>query len=203
MKEAFIPYVSGFDSLGQFAVLKIDCVNWKKEFPYKPRVRVFTGHDEEKLLIRFEVKEENAKAVTLESNGPVWEDSCVEFFVKVPDSEFYYNFETNCIGTGLVGKRRSRTDFVHFSPEQIDQVIKRTSLKREVCDIKGGVEWSLELEIPFKLIGCAKCPSALLANFYKCGDKTETPHFVSWAPIDTPSPDFHRPEFFGKLILDK
>ena len=25
------------------------------------------------------------------------------------------------------------------------------------------------------------------------------PHYLSWMPIDTPKPDFHRPEFFGKI----
>jgi len=40
------------------------------------------------------------------------------------------------------------------------------------------------------------------ANFFKCGDDTQQPHFLSWQPIDTPRPDFHRPEFFGFLQFD-
>ena len=44
-------------------------------------------------------------------------------------------------------------------------------------------------------------PESIRANFYKCGDKTAHPHYLSWSPIDTPKPDFHRPEFFGELIL--
>ena len=35
------------------------------------------------------------------------------------------------------------------------------------------------------------------ANFYKCGDKTLKPHFLSWSPIQSEKPDFHRPEDFG------
>ena len=35
------------------------------------------------------------------------------------------------------------------------------------------------------------------ANFYKCGDKTLQPHFLSWSPIHSEKPDFHRPEDFG------
>ena len=38
-------------------------------------------------------------------------------------------------------------------------------------------------------------------NFYKCGDGLPVPHFVSWAPIDTPNPDFHRPEFFDTICF--
>jgi hypothetical protein len=44
-------------------------------------------------------------------------------------------------------------------------------------------------------------PETIRANFYKCGDLTAHPHFLSWNPIDLPKPDFHRPEFFGTLTL--
>ena len=42
---------------------------------------------------------------------------------------------------------------------------------------------------------------ARFEGFYKCGDKTAHPHFLSWNPVGTPAPDFHRPDFFGELIL--
>jgi Carbohydrate-binding family 9 len=28
------------------------------------------------------------------------------------------------------------------------------------------------------------------------------PHFVAWSNIETPKPDFHRPDFFGKLVFE-
>jgi hypothetical protein len=37
------------------------------------------------------------------------------------------------------------------------------------------------------------------ANFYKCGDETSDPHFVTWNAIDTENPDYHRPEFFAPV----
>ena len=39
----------------------------------------------------------------------------------------------------------------------------------------------------------------LRANFYKCGDKCQQPHYLSMAPINTPSPNFHCPEFFQEV----
>ncbi|MBQ1647521.1 MAG: hypothetical protein II047_03470, partial [Bacteroidales bacterium] len=39
------------------------------------------------------------------------------------------------------------------------------------------------------------------ANFYKCGDGLTVPHFVTWAPIATEKPDYHRPEFFADLLF--
>jgi hypothetical protein len=38
-------------------------------------------------------------------------------------------------------------------------------------------------------------------NLYKCGDKCDTPHFLSWSPIGLPQPDFHCPDFFGEIVL--
>ena len=57
--------------------------------------------------------------------------------------------------------------------------------------------------IPFELVGVdpENLPEKLRATFYKCGDKTAHPHFLSWNPVGTPAPDFHRPDFFGELIL--
>lgn len=40
------------------------------------------------------------------------------------------------------------------------------------------------------------------ANFYKCGDKLQTPHFLSWNPINLEKPNFHCPEFFGTLNFE-
>jgi hypothetical protein len=40
------------------------------------------------------------------------------------------------------------------------------------------------------------------ANFYKCGDKTSHPHWLTWAPVEFPKPNFHLPGFFGMLIFE-
>ena len=199
-----VPRVRGFEDIASFAKGAVDTVCWPAEYPYKPAVRFAIAHDGRALLIRFDVEEDNPRAVTTENNGPVWEDSCVEFFVKEPDSPYYFNFETNCIGVGLAAKRRSRSDFAHFDAALMAQVVRRASLPAQPVDIRARTVWSLELEIPFALI-CEGpgVPQRLLANFYKCGDKTAVTHFLSWNPVEVPAPDFHRPDFFGTLILEQ
>ena len=201
-KELTVPRVGGFADLESFARGVVDTVCWPEDFPYKPEVRFAVAHDGRALLIRFDVVEDHVRAVTTVNNGPVWEDSCVEFFVREPGSPFYFNFETNCIGVGLAAKRRSREDFMHFDEPRMAQVVRRSSLPMEPVDIRRRTAWSLELELPFALF-CEGpgVPERLQCNFYKCGDKTDTPHFLSWNPVEVASPDFHRPEFFGELIL--
>ena len=200
-KSIRVPRVEGFEKLEQFATDTIECINWA-EYPYKPSVRFYIGYTEEALLVRYEVEEAHTKAICTTANGPVWEDSCVELFIKEPDSPFYFNFETNCIGVGLSAKRRSRSDCAHFTPEQAAPIVRHSSLPATPIDIKDG-RWSLELTLPFSVLELNGTPERLLANLYKCGDGTTPIHFVSWSPIGVEQPDFHRPEWFGELIFDK
>ncbi|MCK7480493.1 MAG: carbohydrate-binding family 9-like protein [Candidatus Moduliflexus flocculans] len=61
-----------------------------------------------------------------------------------------------------------------------------------------GCRWPCSASIYGREID-AGCRSA--ANFYKCGDETEFPHYGAWSPVETPAPDFHRPEFFGEIVF--
>ena len=178
---------------------EIGCVNWT-EYPYKPSAGFRIGYSDEALAILFEVEEENIRAVTLEDCGPVWEDSCCEFFVANPCGEGYFNFELNCIGTLLAAKRKSRTEFDFLSAEQLGQVRRYSSLPHEAVDAMEPDQkyWVAEV-IPFSLLGLEKAPESLRVNIYKCGDLCRTPHFLSHFPIGTSSPDFHCPEFFREI----
>ena len=40
------------------------------------------------------------------------------------------------------------------------------------------------------------------ANFYKCGDKTSHPHWLTWSVVENPKPNFHLPQYFGTLQFD-
>lgn len=200
-KSIRVPRVEGFGRLEQFATDTIECVNWN-EFPYKPSVRFYIGHNGEAILVRYEVEEAHTKAVCTTPNGPVWEDSCVEFFVRVPQSPFYFNFETNCVGVGLSAKRLSRSECSHFTPEQDAPIVRHSSLPAEPIDIKNG-KWNLELTLPFAVLDLEGTPDRLEANLYKCGDGTDPVHFVSWSPIEVATPNFHCPEWFGELIFEK
>ena len=187
--------------------LSVDKVNWPEEWPEKPEVTVEVSNDHEKLFLKWHVKGEQVRAVTVEDQGSVWEDSCVEFFCQVPGDKYYMNFETNCIGAMVASQRLGRAEDVRpLPPEEMTLIKRRCSFPREAFEEKDGLfEWEVELEIPLKLIFRDQkpvFPQQLRVNFYKCADKTKRPHFVSWQPIDLPNPDFHCPKFFGELTLD-
>ncbi len=94
--------------------------------------------------------------------------------------------------------------------EDLGKIVRITSVEglpavTEPLDYAGGLwNWRVMLVIPFEVIGVDpdSLPEKLLGNFYKCGDLTAHPHYVTWSPVGTPGPDFHRPEFFGELLLD-
>lgn len=186
--------------------LCIDNVNWPEAFPEKPEVCVEVHNDYEWLYLHYYVKGAQLRAITTEDQGPVWEDSCVEFFCQVPGEKHYMNFETNCIGAMVASRRMSRTEDVQpLPPEDMAQIERHCTFPREVIEEKDGIyEWEVELKIPLKLIFREQAPAfpqALRTNFYKCADKTKCPHFLSWQPINLPAPNFHCPEFFGEIIL--
>jgi hypothetical protein len=86
----------------------------------------------------------------------------------------------------------------------MSQIKRYASLGNEPFEEKkGNFDWTLTVEIPFSLLGIDpdNLPESIRANFYKCGDGTSVPHYVSWNPIEVENPDFHRPEFFGELVM--
>lgn len=214
-KKLVLPFVEGLDnaaSLEEFssmlcnatAATKVATLNWPDDFPYCPECNVRAAWCDKGLGILYNVKGLDLRALAMSDNGSVWQDSCCEFFVSDPCDGTYYNFEMNCIGTLLVSKRKSREDCVHYTADKLKKVKRFTSLERKQVEINDKeFSWSVGMFIPFSLIGIDKhhIPTSLKANFYKCGDLTAHTHFLSWSPIDTPKPDFHRPDFFGTLEL--
>ncbi|WP_439185408.1 carbohydrate-binding family 9-like protein [Carboxylicivirga taeanensis] len=185
------------------AVNSIDCDNWD----YKVDVKVNFGiaYDADNLYLKYKVYELHPKAVCTEINGPVWEDSCVEFFIAFKDEE-YYNFEFNCIGTQLVGLGVNNKDRKWLDKSLVEKIQTKSSLGTEPIDITDTpTTWEMKIIIPKIIFGDDlsqfEAGQTLKANFYKCGDKQNEMHFLSWNPISHDTPNFHLPGFFGSLEL--
>ena len=213
MRTLTIPYLPALEMLEASSITQvlermtprhyIDQVNWPA-YPYMPIASFNIARSNKHLFINFYSIANSLRALYEADGSPVYMDSCVEFFVKRPDDETYINFEFNCIGTCDASIRRSREEKVDLTPPQLDTILRYPSLPREPFKEKSGYQgWSLLVVIPFRLLGIKQrqFPQKLLGNFYKCADATESPHYLSWSPIQTEQPDFHRPEYFGELLL--
>lgn len=209
MKTITVPLVnfekSDLDSVMELqgARFDVDVLNWPKEWPYAPLCSGRIARTEGSLVVDFRVSGLDLRAENKNDNGSQWEDSCVEFFVQDPDGSVYYNFEINALGKVLACTGAGRSNRKPRPAEEMEAIARFASVKKLDSEKEGLQSWRVCIIIPFELIGVdpENLPAKLRANFYKCGDKTTHPHFVSWNPIDTPNPDFHRPEFFGELIL--
>jgi len=181
----------------------VNRVNWPAEWPYAPLCSGRIARSEDALVVDFRVSGLDLRALNLQDNGRQWEDSCVEVFIQNPESPEYYNFEINALGKVLACRGVAREGRTVRPAEEMEQIVRFASFEGPQ-DYEGGLwTWRVVVLIPFELIGAdpENLPRSIRANFYKCGDKTAHPHFVTWSPVDTPRPDFHRPEFFGTLNL--
>ncbi len=190
-----------------------DIINYMGKIPeFKPEAQVKMMYDKDNIYLIFRVKDRNVRCITNKINGPVWQDSAVEFFFS-PDSNsplLYFNLETNCGGTPLlhynvIPRRESK----RLTEEEIKQIEIAHSLP-EITDpeIKEPVTWTLEYRIPLSLLekySKVSRPAKGVewrANFYKIAENSSNSHYITWSKIDKPKPDFHVPQSFGKLIFE-
>ncbi len=185
----------------------IACRNWPETFPSAPDVGFAAFHDGATLHIRFCVEEPCTRALETLPGRKVCTDSCVEFFFRPGDGPYYYNFEFNAIGTLFLACRTGRHDPCPAPDEVLKSVRTFPSLGTEpFAERCGDNRWRLRAEIPV---------SALFRhsfadwgglrggmNLYKCGDALSRPHYLSWRPVRSGSPDFHRPECFADVIFE-
>lgn len=111
----------------------------------------------------------------------------------------YLNLEANAKGTFLCGYGKDRYGRKSLGDLGVPYPT--------VTPFSTESSWGWVAEIPLPLLqqvyGEAEFVPGdrIKGNFYKCGDETKTPHYGSWNPIENPTPDFHRPEGFGELVI--
>lgn len=179
-------------------------LNWAEQYPYAPLTTFTAGHTDTDLFIDFFVRCNYLRAVNYTNQSPVSQDSCVEFFVSPTCDNHYWNFEFNCIGTANASHRSERANPTRLTDQELSMIERRCSCgNRPFCEMEGLFSWNILVRIPLSLIGVEYhgTPVVMKGNFYKCASATSAPHYLSWNPIDSPKPDFHRPQDFGNIIL--
>lgn len=152
------------------------------------------------IYVRMRTDETDLVALSQNRDEPVWQDSCMEFFIcAVEGRGEYINFEMNSVGAYLT----------EFGKGKTDRVFLRT-LTDKAPVVSTHVEpdgWSLELYIPCSLISEAYSvnfdagPCEIKGNFYKCGDETGHRHYDSYTKMTTLPPGFHNPECFADIKI--
>lgn len=153
----------------------------------------------EGLALKMTCYESNPHTVYNNFFDNVYEDSCMEFFFNFGRGEKYINCEMNSNGAALIAVGKDRYDRV-----RIDTYITPP----KVTAVKEADKWTVEVYFPLRdirtVLGDVSLNSGttFYANFYKCGNECEIPHFITWSLIDMKSPDFHQSKFFGELVIE-
>jgi len=194
--------IAGISSLPQKAEQPISNRNWAEAPGVEAGFAI--RHDESSIYLYYQVKEPQVRAVNTRINSPVWEDSCVEFFIRTSHEDNYYNFEFNAIGTVLGAYGLDRHKRFQLSERLLALIDTTPSLGKEpIENLDKPTFWSLRLVIPVRVLHFSAIRNLsgveAHANFYKCGDKLKQPHYLSWKPVLTSNPDFHQPKYFGEL----
>lgn len=178
----------------EIPALEIDRVLWTEDCGIRAQGQLC--YTDEALFVHLRAAEQDIRAENTEPLSPVYEDSCLEFFFQLPDSDNYFNFEINpngCLCAQYGPEKADRTDLVRSDAEAyFDIQTGRTS-----------DGWEVFYKIPLRFLRLFdpdyRFEGELAANLYKCGNKTVSRHYLAWQPVDLEAPDFHCPEFFGTM----
>jgi hypothetical protein len=184
----------------------VSTINWE-DYTIKPETKFKIGYSDNEIFLKYYVREDCIKAEMSLSNQKVYEDSCVEFFVSPGVDGVYYNFEFNCIGICLLGIGTGRANRTLADPDIISKIRRLPSMgTMPFGEKRGDFSWTLTIAIPFGIFIPHDVKDlknkVFKANFYKCGDKLSSPHYLTWNPVKTDKPDFHQPMFFGELRFE-
>lgn len=155
--------------------------------------KILSGPEGISVLMHTAEKDLRAECDT--QNGDVYEDSCMEFFIKPDNHDVnYLNFEFNPKGVlhlGLGSGRQSRR--LIDAPREIFSIVS-------VAD-EGN--WTLKFYVPYSFLlkHFKKVSPVCKGNVYKCGDKTDHVHYGVWSEVEVDEPDYHVPDFFGVIEL--
>jgi hypothetical protein len=160
------------------------------------------------LYLRYDCEDRYISAEATQTNGWVWMDSCVEFFVAPNPSKplNYYNFEMNCVGTYLMGTHCDWGEGYLDRSVDLGLGVATTVPGPTKAESAGDDGWRLVARIPWEHFepDAAHLPpkpgDLWRANFYRIGGRSEK-LCATWSPIEHPRPQFHLPQFFGEIVF--
>src|SRR5690606_25070673 len=188
----------------------VTITNYLGEMPvFKPKAIATLRYDDHHLFLHFSVADRHVFYNVTDYNGPVSKDACVEFFFA-PDVESptnYFNLEINVGGTALM--RYNGNGRVPIAPSDFEAVeITRSLILDQGQVIDDSVTWQIRCKIPLDMlkkyasITWPRSGVKWRGNFYKTASTGKNKHWMAWSTVESETPNFHLPEYFGSLIFD-
>lgn len=197
MRSYTVKKIQGTPDWSAIDIMPIDNLLWTDSTDVSAQAQVC--YDEDYLYVRLEAVEPNIRMEEKDVLAEVCLDSCLEFFLRPTERMDYFNIEFNPNCVVWLGFGSGVQDLIRLLPET------KKLLAPQVEFTDGG--WVLTYRVPFAFIRqffpelVVKPGAKMYANAYKCGEKTVKNHYLSWNPVLSDTPAFHRPQDFGTLIL--
>ena len=198
----YIKTIDNINDVEQGNVADINIYNWGCEYQPKAYAK-FCYVKDQGFVLKITAEEKDPLTTFSERDSFVCQDSCLECFVNFkPQKEEngYINFEANSAGALLC-------QYGKEGPGR--QTLTQMGVKDypEMKPFKTENKWGYTMFIPLDIIQFVygesdfKKGDKLTGNFFKCGDKTASPHYGSFTKIDWEFPSFHRPQFFDDMEI--
>ena len=161
------------------------------------------AHDALALLLCFDCHDRDIWATHVRRDAPRWEEEVVELFVAPgeDDPSDYVEIEVNPLGaifearvTNPQGRRDSMRVNTTWNAAGLVAEVSRPTPR----------SWRAEIVVPWSDLCEGEPPRVWRANFFRIERPRDgDPEFSCWSPTLTDPPDFHKPAFFGRLVLDR
>ncbi|NOT60697.1 MAG: carbohydrate-binding family 9-like protein [Acidobacteria bacterium] len=181
---------------------------WEEQMGVKQRTTVRLMRDQNYLYVGYECEDADITALHENRDDPVYQDDCVEIFLKPSDkTDHYFGLEMNARGVLF--------DYYYAFPEKNDRgfnlegVLLKTSLNGLLNQDEANDQgWTLELAIPWKSLNklAGRLPPAkgdewrAQINRWD-GTEAKGRRLSMWCASGLKKPGPHNPERFGKLIF--
>jgi hypothetical protein len=164
--------------------------------------RVRIAHDLQALSLRFDCDDRDIWATHTGRDAPLWEEEVVEVFLAPGDDDPAEYFEIEVNPLGAIFDARVHNPHGRRDTMTVDATWDAVGLVVTV-DRPTPRSWCVELRVPWSDLCRGTPPPVWRANFFRIerprdGDQ----EFSCWSPTLSEPPDFHKPVFFGRLILD-
>jgi hypothetical protein len=161
------------------------------------------AYDLQALLLRFDCDDRDIWATRTLRDEPLWEEEVVELFVAPgeDDPAQYVEIEINPLGA--IFDARVANPHGRRETMRVDTAWNASGL---VADVRrpSPAAWRVDLVVPWSELCGQRLPPVWRANVFRIErPRHGPPEFSCWSPTFADPPDFHRPEFFGRLVLDR
>lgn len=198
MRQYIIRRISGQPNWSHIPVMPIDTLRGENLDNVTAQAQLCW--DDFGIHVHLSCQEKNIRKELTEKFDPIWEDSCLEFFLRPTEDLHYFNFEFNANCALFLGYCKGKPNIIRLIvPDHMALLSPVASLTQD--------GWEITYTIPFAFIQNffhdfqPRSGLQFHGNCYKCGDNTVHPHLLAWNTIPE-GHSFHSSEDFGRLILE-